>query len=125
MSFRYAFLCGAVQRLAATADEQNAYLESILGQFSSDSKGWGYGNIELALELEDMFRAVPDMLSEGEITQEEIAAIQPVASLLELWGGEGNADFWKREALWSDPRWDEVRAHARKTLEVLSREWTH
>ena len=51
-------------------------------------------------------------------SEEEIAAARPLDEMLSAWSGKNNADFWRREALWSDPRWDEVRACARRVLSV-------
>lgn len=46
-------------------------------------------------------------------------AIQPLDLLLEQWSGQENADFWRREALFHDPRWVQVRACAARALARL------
>jgi hypothetical protein len=115
MPTRYQQLREAVIRLSWSADEQHAYLESILAPLS----GVGYGNDELALELEDIFCAAGDMLELGEISDAEVAALKPLDSLLENWSGSANRDFWRREALWTDRRWEEIRACAKQALGSL------
>ena len=79
----------------------------------------GYGNDELALELDDIFPATNDMIEYGELTDAEKEAIRPLYELLVKWSGPETADFWPREALYSDARWTEVRACADPTLARL------
>ncbi|HTU09659.1 MAG TPA: hypothetical protein VMG08_02075 [Allosphingosinicella sp.] len=119
MPTRYQQLRGAVFRLSLGADEQHAYLESILAHLSGNGSSVCYGNDELALELEDIFLAAGDMREWREIGDAEIAAIKPLDDLLEKWSGETDADFWRRDALWTDPRWDEVRALASTAFAML------
>ncbi len=122
MSTRYQQLRQAIARLADTADEQHAYLESILGHLTPDGDATGYGNDELALEFEGMYVAVGHMRDWGEIGQEEIDAAKPLNELLEKWSGQQNAEFWRRDALWSDPRWEQVRQSAREVLRLYTDE---
>ena len=119
MSTRYQQLRQAVVRLSWSADEQHAYLESILASVSGVGSGAGYGNDELALELEDIFCAVGDMREWGEISDAEVAAVKPLDSLLKKWRGSANEEFWRREALGTDERWEKVRACARQALASL------
>ncbi|WP_324750294.1 hypothetical protein SH591_01990 [Sphingomonas sp. LY54] len=86
---------------------------------SKDGSGIGYGNDELALELNDIFLAAGHMREWGEISDAEVAAVKPLDDLLEKWSGEANSDFWQREALWTDPRWKEVRKCASQALAAL------
>lgn len=58
------------------------------------------------------------MRSRGEIMQAEIDAAKPLNALLDEWSGERHADFWRREALWSDPRWQQVRECAQQVLSL-------
>ena len=122
MSVRYQNLRDAVARLAAPADEQNAYLESILGPLSPKNKGWAYGNSELAQELDDYFCCASHMLQWGEISEEEIASVRPLEQMLERWSGQEHFEFWRREALWQDDRWEKVRECAKLTLASLPNE---
>ena len=116
MPTRYQQLRQAIARLGSTADEQHAYLESILGHLTPDGDATGYGNDELALQFDDICMAVGHMQDWGEINQDEIDAAKPLVELLDKWSGEQNADFWRRDALWSDQRWDQVRLCARQVL---------
>ncbi len=126
---RYQQLRQAISRLAASADEQHAYLESILGHLTADGDASRYGNDELALEFDDIYMAAGHMRAWGEITQDEIDAAKPLDDLLHQWGGEQHAEFWRREALWQDQRWERVRQCAREVLrqypdEKRPSEWT-
>src|SRR6187551_3311781 len=104
ISRRYQLLRESIVRLAASADDQHAYLESILAHLTPNGDATGYGNDELALEFDDLYPATEHMRQWGEITQEEIDAARPLEALLDRWSGHQNADFWRREALWQDPR---------------------
>ena len=116
MPTRYQQLRQAIARLGANADEQDAYLEGILGHLTPDGGASGYGNDELALEFEDIYMAVGDMLHWGEISQKEIDAAKPLNEMLSKWSGQQNADFWQRDALRSDQRWEQVRQCSRQVL---------
>ena len=129
MPTRYQQLRQAIARLAASADAQAAYLDRLFSQVTGGATPADYGNDELALEFDDIYCAVGHMREHGEITQEEIDAAKPLDALLDKWSGEANADFWTREALLTDPRWDEVRRCARQVLEaypdeVRESDWT-
>lgn len=119
MPTRYQQLRQAVVRLSWSADEQHAYLESILAHLSGVGSSVGYGNDELALELEGIFLAAGHMREWGEISDAEVAAVAPLDSLLAKWSGSAHEDFWLREALWTDERWEEVRACAKEALASL------
>jgi hypothetical protein len=116
MATRYQQLRGAIARLGANADEQHAYLESILDYPRPDGIRTGYGNDELLEEFDGIYMAVEDMRDWGEISQSEIDAAKPLQELLNKWCRQQNSDFWQREALWSDPRWEQVRQCARQVL---------
>lgn len=100
---RYQQLRQAISQLASGADEQHAYLESILGHLTPDGDARGYGNSELAEEFDDIYRAAGHMRNWGEISQDEIDAVRPLNDIFDRWRGEQKPDFWQREALWSDP----------------------
>lgn len=116
MTTRYQDLRAAVAMLAADADRQHAHLEALLAHLTPDGDARGYGNDELALELDDSFFAVGSLLEVGQITQSEVDAIRPLDKRLIDLSGEAHADFRRRGALWTDPRWEEVRELARAAL---------
>jgi len=116
---RYQLLRQAVANLAAPAEEQVRYLDKIHKPLTGGGSAAGYGNDELALELDDIFHAAGDMIDHGQLTEPEKDAIRPLDELLLKWSGPNNAEFWAREALFHDPRWSEVRACAAKALERL------
>lgn len=88
-------------------------LESTLAPVSGMGSSVGHDNDKLAFELEDIFCAAGDMREWGEISDAEVAAVKPLDSLLEKWSGSANADLWRREALWTDERWEVIRAQSR------------
>lgn len=77
----------------------------------------GYGVDELALELDDYLSPANDMISNGELSEAERDVILSLFELLGTLSGHGHADFWRREALFSDQRWAEVRSYAARALE--------
>lgn len=122
MPTRYEQLRRAVRYLAAPATEQMAYLDRLLSPVAGGGSAAAYGNDELALSLDDLFFASDDMISHGELTEVEAAAIRPLDGLLTELSGEQNAPFWRREALVDDERWKEVRSLAGKALAQLPEE---
>ena len=109
MPSRFERLRDAIANLAAPADQQDQHLTN--QGFTAD-----YGNDELAHEFDDIFSAAGHMEEEGELTPRQREAASPLDGLLKQWSGSLHADFWRREALWSDARWDEVRRVAREAL---------
>ena len=79
MPTRYQLLRQAVATLAAPAEEQARYLDDIFTSLTGGGSAAGYGNNELALELDDILHAADDMTDHGELTQAEKEAIQPWA----------------------------------------------
>lgn len=119
MPTRYQQLRQAIFYLAASAEGQSAHLDRILAPVTRGGSSAAYGNDELALELDDVFHAANDMIEHKELSEVECAAIRPLYDLLTRLSGQHNADFWRREALASDPRWDEVRKYAEAALRLL------
>ncbi len=121
MPTRYQQLRQAIANLAAPADEQVTYLDSIFASLTLGSAE-NYGNDELGLEFGEAYAAAEHMLDFGEIRPAEIEAARPLDELIRRWSGRRNADFWAREALFTDPRWEEVRHCARRVLAAFSDE---
>jgi hypothetical protein len=119
MPTRYQQLRDAIAILAAPADEQAAHLDQILSPVTGGGSAAIYGNDELALDLEAAYSAAGHMLEYGEITQAEIEAAAPLWQVLLKWSGKANGEFWTREALFKDPRWQEVRQLALDALKAL------
>ena len=118
MPTRYQQLRQAIANLAAPAAAQAAYLDQLFSAVDGGLSAADYGNDELALEFDGIYRATGHMREFGEIAQDQIEAARPLDALLDRWSGEDNADFWTREALFHDPRWVEVRHCAQKALEA-------
>lgn len=116
MPTRYQQLREAIANLAAPASEQAAQLDKMFSSLPGSATD--YGNDELALDFDAIYRASDHMLQYGEIAQEEIDAAKPLDALLDKWSGAENADFWTRDALFNDPRWEEVRLCAQSALQA-------
>lgn len=119
MPTRYQQLRLSIANLAAPADAQAAYLDRLHSRLTDGASAAGYGNDELGLEFDDSYGAVGHMLDCGEISQKEIDAAKPLDRLLQQWSSKTNAGFWTREALFTDPRWHEVRQCAQNVLEAF------
>ncbi len=117
----YTNLKGSIERLTWTAEQQVAYLDSILGHMTAAEDASGYGNDELALELEDNLFILPNLLDAGLVKMETVDLIKPLDIFLEENSGQENADFWARDALYHDERWNEVRRLARTALAAFRR----
>lgn len=78
-----------------------------------------YGCDELVLQFEDYFISVEYMLADGELTVDQKEALVALNAFLEKWSGETHSDFWRRDALQSDPRWEVVRGLAQSALDVM------
>jgi hypothetical protein len=122
MPTRYEQLRQAIAVLGAPAPEQASYLDELMAPVTGGGSAAAYGNDELALGLDDIFHASKDMIWHGELTDAEAALIRPLDDLLTQLSGKHNADFWRREALDADARWDDVRALARSALSGLTDE---
>ncbi|MEH6714268.1 hypothetical protein [Parasphingorhabdus flavimaris] len=112
----YINLKDSIERLTWTPEQQVAYLDSILGHMTEAEDASGYGNVELALELEDNLVTIPNILDAGFLEIEAVDSIKPLDTFLGKYGGQENADFWARDALYHDERWNEVRKLARTAL---------
>lgn len=122
MPTRYQQLRQAVANLAIPAEAQARYLDESFTSVTGGGCAAEHGNDELALELDGMFQAANDMIEHGELSEGERMAILPLDEWLTGWSGPGKADFWQRDALFNDARWEEVRACAAHALAGLPAE---
>lgn len=97
-----ALLISALRNLAASAEEQAAYLEHLGVAPSCD---------ELALDLEDA-------LGEQRLPPEFEAAVREVGAQLDEMSGQEKAALWHVDALKSAKDWKLVRRLAAKALHV-------
>ena len=104
----------ALANLAGSAGEQARYLDGLLGNNAS-----AYGNDELAQELNDAFASHVDMKERGLLGNEQIDAVRRVDQLLGQLSARTDDVFWRREALATDSRWDQVRIAAKAALRAL------
>ena len=120
MQSRLERLRAAIANLAASPDEQAAYLDCLHDPVTGGESAARYGNDELAMEFGDIFLATGQMIDAGELTPWQRNAAAPLDQALQRWSGEVHADFWQRDALWSDARWEEVRRLAKQALAALT-----
>lgn len=109
----------AVANLAAPPALQVDYLDRTFALCTGGGSAAAYGNEELLLEFDDSFISTNDMMNCGEITAKEVAAIGQLNDYINaIWQAEDEI-FLDREALFDDPRWEEVRAIATRVLADL------
>jgi hypothetical protein len=96
--------------LAATADEQIQYLQS-LGPFSVD---------ELALELEETLALSWIPLDAGALKPDQLVYARSVDDILKEFSGQRNAHLWTEHGLASSEEWKRVRVAAKKALQALA-----
>ncbi len=100
----------ALSRLALPADQQLKYLDKFGTPGCVD---------ELALQFDDGYCCLPEMVEEGVFTPEQAELMRPVDALLDKMSGEHNAELWEPEALHESAGWEEVRRLARTALESI------
>jgi len=103
-------LLEALQRLAESPAEQEAYLRKL-----------DVGIDELALEYDDLFHLVDAKFRTGELGASEREALSTLSKVLDDMSGPKNADLWTTDALQHRDEWREVRRLAGKALAVINR----
>lgn len=119
METRYTLLRDAVAKLAASADAQVSYLDSIFPDLTGNNNAASHGNDELALEFEDSFIAVGQMIEPSQINAEQYNALRLLDEMLTQWSGPSHEEFWARIALFQDHRWQAIREQASVVLALL------
>jgi hypothetical protein len=105
-------LIEALTRLAAPASEQIAYVN--LG------RGLPVHIDELALELDDVYVLVPQLVGARWLTARQEALITVVSLRLGAMSGEHNGELWTERALRECAEWKMVRALAIQALAELT-----
>lgn len=100
----------SLEILASPAKDQQDYVERM---------GLGRSVDELALGLDDFIVMLPAAVNDGEVSEDQAAAIRRVSDLTASFSGKENAALWRTEQLDSAPQWKEVRRLARLALESL------
>ncbi|MEL6486252.1 MAG: hypothetical protein AAFQ13_03790 [Pseudomonadota bacterium] len=119
MTTAYARLYEAVERLASPPERQSSYLTEIFAEM--DGQNARYRNCdELALELDDFFCEGKGAAA-SHLSEEQIALIGDLDTYLNDCSGKQNKEFWQREALFLDDRWQHVRSLATRALLRLPR----
>lgn len=108
---RLELLRDALTALASDAPDQVRYLNSLEMPASVD---------ELALDLEAIAAAAPEMLDNGEIDAEQFECVRSLNERLSEMSGPHNAGLWTEAALLSSPQWDAIRDRAKACLGLLS-----
>ena len=108
----------ALQRLAATPEEQEAWLTDIFSEvFGEEAKNTHCD--ELALELHDLLMASTYLIETGQASKSQIEVVQPLDNYLESLSSQKESGFWGREALFKDKRWEHVRQLAIDALKAF------
>ena len=118
-SIRYKRLREAVSILASPAEVQIDWLDQLFSSLTKGETAEAYGNDELALTFEDAFSPAQFMIENGEMSRQEFEKLRSLDVLLELYSGETQKEFWRREALQEDPRWEIIRLRAQEVLEGM------
>ncbi len=100
----------ALSRLALPADVQLKWLKWIGTLPCVD---------ELALDFDDCYRCLPEMVAEGIFSREQAELVDLVDAILHKMSGKHNAELWGPAALRERPEWDEVRRLARAALQSM------
>lgn len=98
-------LKASLQLLAAAAHDQVVHFES--PDFDSKTD-------EMALDYDHWSTAVRSF---WKLSDRQMALLEAINGYLESLSGEDNIAFWSDQALFDDPRWEEVRTMAKATLE--------
>lgn len=101
----------ALLRLAEPPEIQVTYLQKINVWPSAD---------ELALELDDLIRLVPEAMKRGEISGEEEIAIRRVDTFLAAMSTPDNESLWDASQLEIAKEWEQVRHLAASAFKTLS-----
>jgi hypothetical protein len=107
---RLELLRDALTALASDAPDQVRYLNSLEMPVSVD---------ELALDLEAIAAAAPEMLDNGEIDAEQFECVRTLDQRLTEMSGTANAHFWTEDALFQSPEWEQIRNSAKKCPSLL------
>ena len=74
---------------------------------------------ELALNFDNAFQLSDQLMENGRLSQQQLAALQRVDKVLEDLTNRGEPRLWTLNALRESHEWQAVRAEARKALEAL------
>lgn len=116
---RYTNLRQSIKILASSAEIQIEWLDWFFGDLTGQGSAEGYGNEELLLGFDDIYVACAHMFECGEITEAEIDASATIDELLNFLDPSKDDSFWRRESLFTDPRWDQIRDCSAKALTCL------
>jgi hypothetical protein len=100
-------LFGVLERLAAPAKDQIAYLRNLGTSPSVD---------ELALELNDVAFLVPKLVEDGRISRQQADCITIIERKLSEMSGQHNFQLWTEDALRHAADWEDVRRLAAAAL---------
>ncbi len=111
----YLRLRGAVERLAANASEQSAWLDWFFSSLTNGASAEGYGNFELIELFYDDVLSTDYLVGLGQMSRSEEKAARDFWNFLDGLDCE-DEDFWERTALLKDPRWESIRRSAKRAL---------
>ncbi len=109
----------ALQLLASNAEDQINWLVSALPHSGTDEEAKNdplFECWELACNFDDHYPAVPDMVSEGLVSEKAASGMDALNSLLNELADQEDRSFWTFEGLRSRPEWERVRELATTAL---------
>ncbi len=109
---RLALLIDSLQVLAQPADKQVQYLEGLGVAPISD---------ELALEFDDAFHLVRQLLNDGVIDAHTYLELVELDDFLRKLSGEEYKGMWTTQAVAVEQEWCTIRAHAQRILGRIQR----
>ncbi|MEM8723927.1 MAG: hypothetical protein AAGE86_00250 [Pseudomonadota bacterium] len=113
----YISLRDGVELLAAPANEQVERLDHWFREITGGGSAEAYGNYELLAGYCEDVIAMSYLVQIGQVTNTEADAMLRLDTFI----GETikDEDFYERDALFSDPRWEGIRIAAREVLAEL------
>lgn len=125
METRYEQLRESIAALAAPPEEQITFLELLFAPLTGGESASAYGNVELIEQFGDIYAAHGHMAECGELRSAEVEAIARLDQLVDRICAEQDDALWRREALFTDKRWGELRHCASGVLAQLPAEARH
>jgi hypothetical protein len=117
MSDAYSKLRDAVACLASSADSQSSHLDKLFAPIDGNKSK--YRNCdELALGFDDAFLEGKGPAAKL-LNENQKSLIEDLDNYLKSVSGQANWQFWERDALFTDDRWDHVRKLATRALDRL------
>ena len=114
----YLSLRQKVELLAAPATEQVEWLDQSFSLVTGGGSAEGYGNDELLDGYFEDVVALNHLVEIGQVTKTEAESMLRLEDFIAEMS-KGNDEFFERDALFSDRRWEDIRVVAKEVLAEL------